>query len=322
MPSPEQHREAVNVDTLLQTSLLLDQVFAPSNMTEYQRSLRQIQNQNDALNSQKYTIREGDNLFSVVSEELAKRGGEQPPAWKTLETLRRIAEKNKMDNPDLIHAGDVIDFSVLSDNGDNREEQRPPIDTTNGAQAPPQIPDSDDTADRAEPTKDTNQAGASGHSPRENWYISQERDGETGPWFGCAPTSLLMAMADYGLAEPTEANRQKLIRETGTARPLGFPGKSDLMSVEAQKRGLNSESRDTTDWREVDAQVEKGRGVIVNGTMKNGGKHFVYISGKDAAGKYIVGDPAEPAKTTWTTEDLRGFMSRPPGPLGYAAVWR
>ena len=130
-----------------------------------------------------------------------------------------------------------------------------------------------------------------------------------------------MALADYGLAQPTEANRQKLIRETGTDKAREFPGASEKMSNEAQKRGLNSEFKDTTDWREVDAQIDKGRGVIVNGTTVSGYKHFVYISGKDAAGNYIMGDPANAGTKTWTTSDLKRFMSQQE-PNGFVAVWR
>ncbi len=118
-----------------------------------------------------------------------------------------------------------------------------------------------------------------------------------------------MALSDHGLAEATEANRQKIIRETGTNTDVGFPGTSETMAQEARKRGLQAEARDTTDWKDVDAQLSKGRGVIVNGTMvgKGGGliKHFVYISGKDASGNYIMGDPASSGTSTWSQTDLK-----------------
>ncbi len=50
-----------------------------------------------------------------------------------------------MGNPDLIHAGDVIDFSVLGEKEDKREERRPAPDTTNGAQASPDNSNTDET---------------------------------------------------------------------------------------------------------------------------------------------------------------------------------
>ncbi len=135
-----------------------------------------------------------------------------------------------------------------------------------------------------------------------------------------------MALAANGLMEATEANRLKLVRETGTNKDVGFPGTSSKMADEARKRGLQAEAFDTEDWRAVDAQLSQGRQAIVNGTMvgRNGSliKHFVYISGKDSAGNYILGDPASAGTTTWSQKDLAGFLTRGGAPNGFAAIWR
>ncbi len=344
----EQFAEPAPFDTSARATLL-DPVFAPTNYDEYLRSLKLIQNQNESdsttknndvaefvnleNNSEgrnftvskdavKYTVTEGDNLWSIVDKALTKKDGQAPAAWKTLAALRKIAEKNQMDNPDLIHPGDVIDFSALAENEENRAEQRPAFNTTDGAPANPQNPNTKE-ADQPERSNSGNTL-RTGPAARDRWYISQAGDGAN--WYACGATSLTMALADHGISAATESNRQRIIRETGTNTSVGFPGTSETMAQEARKRGLQAEARATTNWQDVDEQLSKGRGVIVNGTMvgKNGSliKHFVYISGKDASGNYIMGDPASAGTATWSQADLKGFLTRGGPPNGYTAVWR
>lgn len=277
-------------------------------------------------NSLKYTVKDGDNLWNIVNEALAKKNGEQPAAWKTLETLRKIAKKNQMKNPDLIRAGDVIDFSAIADDestGKQESQQARPLHNPDAGE--PIITYNEGEADTDEPAKpETSTAKPAVTPERDKWYISQAGDGAY--WYTCGATSLTMALAANGLMEATEANRLKLVRETGTNQDVGFPGTSARMADEARKRGLQAEAFDTQDWRAVDAQLAQGKQAIVNGTMvgRNGSliKHFVYISGKDSAGNYILGDPASAGTTTWTQKDLAGFLTRGGAPNGFAAIWR
>jgi hypothetical protein len=346
----EQFAEPAPFDTRARATLL-DPVFAPTNYEEYLRSLKLIQNQNESDSTTKnddmaefvnlknnsagrsftvsndaikYTVEEGDSLWSIVNEALTKKDGQAPAAWKTLATLRKIAEKNQMDNADLIHPGDVIDFSALTDGKRNFSEDSPPPApaTTFGAQTRPRSSNTSEV-DQPESSNPSNTARTV-PADRDRWYISQAGDGAN--WYACGATSLTMALADHGISQATESNRQKIIRETGTNTSVGFPGTSETMAQEARKRGLQAEARATTNWQEVDAQLSKGRGVIVNGTMvgKSGAliKHFVYISGKDASGNYIMGDPANAGTATWSQADLRGFITRGGPPNGYTAVWR
>lgn len=276
--------------------------------------------------SLKYKVKDGDSLWQIVNEALTKKNGEQPAAWKTLETLRRIAEKNQMQNPDLIHEGDVIDFSVIGDDDDTgKQESQQASPLLNSDAEAPIITYNANEAVTDEPVKPDAGSEKSKATPeRDKWYISQAGDGSY--WYTCGATSLTMALAANGLMEATEANRLKLVRETGTNKDVGFPGTSSKMADEARKRGLQAEAFDTEDWRAVDAQLSQGRQAIVNGTMvgRNGSliKHFVYISGKDSAGNYILGDPASAGTTTWSQKDLAGFLTRGGAPNGFAAIWR
>lgn len=300
-----------------------DQYACFLNMEQKERFGEFTVSENNAL---KYTVKDGDNLWNIVNEALAKKNGEQPAAWKTLETLRKIAEKNQMKNPDLIHAGDVIDFSAIADDestGKPESQQARPLRNTGTGE--PIIANNAEEAGTDEPAKpETSPAKPSPTPERDRWYISQAGDGAY--WYTCGATSLTMALAANGLMEATEANRLKLVRETGTNREVGFPGTSAKMADEARKRGLQAEAFDTQDWRAVDAQLSQGKQAIVNGTMvgRNGSliKHFVYISGKDSAGNYILGDPASAGTTTWSKDDLAGFLTRGGAPNGFTAIWR
>ena len=351
MPSPEQFIDAPAFQSS-NKAMMIEEIFAPSNYAAFVQSLKmerqhpETGNKNDKFacflnmdqadgygrfsvsegHSLKYTVKDGDSLWSIVNEALTKKTGEPPAAWKTLETLRKIADQNQLKNPDLIYAGDVLDFSALAGENDGARSFQPErvpsnSNTTDGAAS---VPMSTNTGVENNPKPEVVTAKPTGTPERDRWYISQAGDG--GYWYSCGPTSLTMALAANGLMEPTEANRQKLIRETGTNTDVGFPGTSTKMAEEARKRGLQAEAFDTNDWRAVDAQLSQGRQAIVNGTMvgKSGSliKHFVYISGKDAAGYYIVGDPASAGTTTWTQKDLNGFLTRGPAPNGFAAVWR
>lgn len=160
-----------------------------------------------------------------------------------------------------------------------------------------------------------------GGQPRQSWYISQHNDGPPASWFACGPTSLLMALADYGLQTPDEGTRQRVIDETGTRRAGQYPGGVQLMADHARQYGLRSEHLYTRDARDVDAAIKEGKAVIVNGALVRNTGHFVYISGKDEHGRYILGDPAYPQRTTWTHDELQKFMSTHTHP-GFAAVWR
>ncbi len=332
---------------------MIEEIFAPSNYAAFIQSLKMERTQGEtgkkndefaafinmdqkdgrgsltvsADHPLKYTVKDGDSLWSIVSEALTKKTGEAPTAWKTLDTLRRIAESNRMSNPDLIHAGDVIDFSVIGDlqNGEEtgRQEQRQARTLHNPETGKPIVPYSNNGGGVNEPVDRQMRTETPTESSRRNsWYISQAGDN-----YGCAPTSLTMALAANGLMEPTEANRQRLIRETGTNREVGFPGTSSLMAEEARRRGLQAEAHYTTDWRAVDAELSKGRQAIVNGTTigRDGTtlfKHFVFISGKDAAGNYLVGDPTGSRPTTWSQSEVAAFLTRGPAPNGFTAVWR
>ncbi len=125
--------------------------------------------------SLKYKVKDGDSLWQIVNEALTKKNGEQPAAWKTLETLRRIAEKNQMQNPDLIHEGDVIDFSVIGDDDDTgKQESQQASPLLNSDAEAPIITYNANEAVTDEPVKPDAGSEKSKATPeRDKWYISQ-----------------------------------------------------------------------------------------------------------------------------------------------------
>jgi len=335
MPNPTQSPESqtFEVGTTAQSRNNFTELFDAR--TKANTSAQDYQAQTEKLVQNKllpeYTVEEGDSLWGIVDHALAQKTGEDPPAWKVLETLKAIAEKNKLDNPDLIHPGDLIDLSSIDDGETSAQRQQ---NTEGQGQAVPaeqarrERQNTQSTGDGdgegAAPNVPMS-AGANKHSPRDKWYISQQGDGAS--WYACGPTSLTMALADFGIAPANEENRKRLISETGTNPSIGFPGTVSTMAAVARSHGLNAESSTSTNWQDVDAQLAQGHGVIINGALQGRAglvPHFVYIAGKDHSGNYILGDPANPGTQSWTRSDLTGFMTRGAGsvnPPGFAAVW-
>jgi hypothetical protein len=102
------------------------------------------------------------------------------------------------------------------------------------------------------------------------------------------------------------------------------------MANKAKEYGLESSfSKDASDFEGMDKAIAEGKSLIVNGSIagQDGSltPHFVYIAGKDSAGNYILGDPAQPETSTWSPEQLREFITRGAdagNSSGYAVVWK
>lgn len=160
---------------------------------------------------------------------------------------------------------------------------------------------------------------------RSSFYISQEKDAPNGKdWFACGPTSFLNALADWGLMEPTESNRQRLINEVipgsggKSTRSAGqFPGIPKQMTEWARQHGLQAEDHTSnTNINALDRALQEGKGIILNAP-----NHFVYIVGKDKQGNYIVADPADPRTTTWDRNRVNANLTGG-NRFGFTAVWR
>ncbi|HNT35535.1 MAG TPA: peptidoglycan DD-metalloendopeptidase family protein [bacterium] len=59
-------------------------------------------------------VKKGDNLWNLVKQELISLG-RQPDPKAILESISRVAQANRLSNSDLIHIGQVLDFSALND---------------------------------------------------------------------------------------------------------------------------------------------------------------------------------------------------------------
>lgn len=290
-----------------------------------------------------YVVKSGDTVWSVATDVLRNRLGHEPSSGAIAGEVQRIAEASGLNKPprtpDLIYPEDKLIVPAFDGQAPAPQlatvEIAPPAPETrrrhsevsSGATSQPLLESPLPVDQAPPPAEPRREQQRSSHSDRQNWYISQQGDGRNGSqWFACGPTSLLMALADFGLATADEPTRQKLIDETGTRRAGQFPGNAELIGRYARQYGLNAEYNGSNDWRQVDAAINEGKGAIVNGSLRSrsGGTvgHFVYIAGKDEQGRYILGDPANPATSRWTAEELRAFMTRGSNPPGFAAVWR
>lgn len=137
----------------------------------------------------------------------------------------------------------------------------------------------------------------------------------------CAPTSLTMALADFGLRPANLDTMWDLAAQTGTSAGVGLPGNASLLANAARNNGLQAQFSSSSSAADIRAQLEQGRGVIVNGSIGTSG-HFLYLSGLDEQGRYIVADPFRPGITRWSDAELNDFTHSGVNPPGFAAVWR
>ena len=149
---------------------------------------------------------------------------------------------------------------------------------------------------------------------RSEFYL-QQPNGWT-----CGPASLTMALAHFGVRPASYDTMWDLVAQTGTSAGTGLPGNASLLVNAARNNGLSAEFSSSRSASDVRAQLEAGRGVIVNGHIGASG-HFVYLAGIDDQGRYIVADPFRPGITRWNDADLNAFTHGGPNPPGFAAVW-
>ena len=107
----------------------------------------------------------------------------------------------------------------------------------------------------------------------------------------------------------------------GARQGVGTPGGVSLVADVARRFGVNAEANGSTDPADVRAALERGHGVIVNGQLGHSSGHFLYLSGLDENGDYIVCDPWRPGIQRWNDGDLWDFTNGGPNPPGFAEVW-
>lgn len=137
----------------------------------------------------------------------------------------------------------------------------------------------------------------------------------------CGPTSLAMAMAAMGVRPANQDTVWEMVDALGARQGVGTPGGVSLVADVARRFGVNAEANGSTDPADVRAALERGHGVIVNGQLGHSSGHFLYLSGLDENGDYIVCDPWRPGIQRWNDGDLWDFTHGGPNPPGFAEVW-
>ena len=275
-----------------------------------------------------YTVQAGDTLSGIASQHNTN--------WQTL------AQLNHISNPDLIQIGQVLQL---------------PGSSTPGPTPPPQqlsdyIVQSGDTlsgiATRYNTSwqnlaqinnlsnpdalyvgqvlkvpgegNTTNPIPGDGKvpgTPRSDYYLAQP-----GQW-QCGPTSLTMAMKDWGLRPANYNTMNEMVNLTGANSNVGVPGNASLIASAARAVGAQASYNSSNNVNDVRAALQRGHTVVLNGSLNSGG-HFIYVSGLDKNGNFIIGDPARPGITTMTHSELQYFATHNAGqhPPGFAEIWR
>ena len=154
-------------------------------------------------------------------------------------------------------------------------------------------------------------------TPRSEIYFQQP-----GSW-QCGPSSLTMALADWGVDTADMATMEEMVRLTGANPNDGVPGNASLIAEAAKQKGLQATYNPSSDVNDVRAALAEGHTVVLNGSLNTGG-HFIYVSGVDSKGNFIINDPARPAITTMTQAELQSFATHNAGqhPPGFAEIWK
>jgi hypothetical protein len=168
------------------------------------------------------------------------------------------------------------------------------------APAPADVP-----ADPAAPT---------GRNDDRNAIYLQQPNG-----WSCGPTSLAMAMAAFGLRPANQNTVSEMINALHASSAEGTPGGPAYVASVAQGLGLDAHSSTSQNASDMRAELEAGRGVIVNGSLGNVG-HFIYLAGIADDGRFIVCDPYRPGVTRMTDAELQQFARAGSHPPGYVSV--
>jgi hypothetical protein len=181
---------------------------------------------------------------------------------------------------------------------------------------------------------------------RRRFYVRQPNG------YSCAPTALTEALFDFGASGgssglnfdgATYANfNSRMAMRQRVESLVGEPQQEfqsiDEMAVFAQQLGLSTilhfdpESGGSITPQNIDAVMKAfdaalaaGHGIIVNVPH-----HFIYCVGKTADGRYIVGDPADPATALWSPWRMANELDHQydpfndnwnPTPTGFVEVW-
>ncbi|MBO9541113.1 LysM peptidoglycan-binding domain-containing protein [bacterium] len=141
--------------------------------------------------------------------------------------------------------------------------------------------------------------------------------------WSCAPTSLTMAMAAFGVRPANQNTVQEAIRLTGANANVGLPGNASLVASAARKVGLQAQFVGDSSAGSVRAALNRGHGVVLNGSISGQGGHFVYIAGIQNDGRFIVCDPWRPNITSWSDAELNHFATGySVNPRGFAEIWK
>lgn len=203
--------------------------------------------------------------------------------WREIYELNR----DQISNPNLIYPGQVLKLP-----GGTSEPTPKPVP------APPQSP-----AAHGGPITDRNRIYL--HQPN-NWT--------------CGPTSLTMAAAAFGVRPRDNSTVSELTKRSRTNPNDGVPDSNALQDA-ARQIGLQARYQYSSTPADVRAALNKGHGVIYNGSLGTGG-HFVYVAGLNPDGSFIVCDPWRSDVTRWTDAQLKAFGYTNGHHGGITEVWK
>ncbi len=289
-----------------------------------------------------YTVQSGDSLSRIAQRALGDGN-----RWRELFDLNR----DQISNPDVIHPGQVL---KLPGGSSAPAPAAPPPPPPKPAPGPTYTVGSGDTlsgiasrtlgdGNRWREIFDLNrdqlsnpnviQAGqvlklpgganaaapaprpASGRNDDRGAIYVQQPNGWT-----CGPTSLTMAAAAFGVRPANHATVNELVGKTRTSPAYGIPDNNAIPNA-ARQLGLQVAFHGRSSAASIREALNKGHGVILNGSISGGVGHFIYIAGLNADGTFKVFDPYRPAIKAWNDSQLHAFAYAT-GRGSISEIWR
>ena len=148
--------------------------------------------------------------------------------------------------------------------------------------------------------------------------------------YSCAAYSVGMAVADHRLGRPIVHGREsQALKDLTKTNGIGYRGTLDTLAGQVRQTGLEAKAYSygmgnvgEQAMRDLNRELDKGHSAIAKVINPHtGNPHYIYIAGRDANGKYILGDP-DRKNTQHFKPVSQQYLQRMMQPRdGFVATW-
>jgi hypothetical protein len=156
-------------------------------------------------------------------------------------------------------------------------------------------------------------------------FYTRQDDG-----YSCAAFAVGMAKADHRLGRPIVHGRESQdLKDLTKTNGIGYRGTLETLAGQMRQIGLEAKPYSygfgnvgEQAMRDLNRELDKGHSAVAKVINPHtGNPHYIYIAGRDANGKYILGDP-DRKNTQHFKPVSQQYLQRMMGPRdGFVATW-